>query len=307
MKDVQNKVVVVTGGSSGIGRGIALAFARAGALVTVTGRKEEHLAETEREFAAERLPVELASVDVTDRDAMQRLAGEIDERRGGVDILINNAGLGLTGPVATATAADWDWIVDVNVRGVGNGILAFLPQMRAHGRGGHIVNTASMGGLMPIVAGLYSMSKAAIIALSESMSIELAGDGIGVSAYCPGPVHSNIGSGAARRPSRYGESGYPTPDLSRPGFDKEQPYMSAREAGERVLQGVLRGDMFLLTHPEFKAGVIDRHRAIENAFPDEPINEDRARAIPFLTDGRAYRAESERPSPQYGVDVRGGA
>ncbi|MGO1770470.1 MAG: SDR family NAD(P)-dependent oxidoreductase [Microbacterium sp.] len=299
MEDVQNKVVVVTGGSSGIGRGIALAFARAGARVVVTGRREEHLAETEREFAAERLPVELARVDVTDREAMQQLADEVDEQVGGIDILVNNAGIGLTGPVATATAADWDWIIDVNVRGVGNGILAFLPKIQAHGRGGHIVNTASMGGLMPIVAGLYSMTKAAIIALSEAMSIELASEGIGVSAYCPGPVHSNIGSGTANRPERYGESGYPKPDLSRPRFDREQPYMSAREAGERVLQGVLRGDMFLLTHPEFKPGVIDRHRAIENAFPDEPIREDLARAIPFLTDGTAYRAESDRPSPRY--------
>lgn len=299
MNDVENKVVVVTGGTSGIGRGIALAFARAGALVTVTGRREEHLAETEREFAAAHLPVELARVDVTDRDAMLRLAEEVGEQRGGVDILVNNAGIGLTGPVSDASASDWDWLVDVNIRGVGNGILAFLPQIRAHGRGGHIVNTASMGGLMPIVAGLYSMTKAAVIALSEAMNIELAPEGIGVSAYCPGPVHSNIGSGTANRPAQYSGSGYPPPDRNRPGADLTMPYMSAGEAGERVLQGVLRGDMFLLTHPEFKAGVIDRHRAIENAFPDETIIEDRARAIPFLTDGTAYRAESERSSPRY--------
>lgn len=299
MKDVQNKVVVVTGGSSGIGRGIALAFARAGALVTVTGRREEHLAETEREFTAERLPVELARVDVTDRDAMLRLADDIEGSRGTVDVLVNNAGIGLTGPVGSATAADWDWLVDVNIHGVGNGIRAFLPKIRAHGNGGHIVNTASMGGLMPIVAGLYSMTKAAVIALSEAMAIELAPEGIGVSAYCPGPVHSNIGSGTANRPAQYAGSGYAPPDPSRPGADLTRPYMSAREAGERVLQGVLRGDMFLLTHPEFRAGVEDRHRAIEHAFPDEPIVEDRARAIPFLTDGTAYRAESARPSPRY--------
>jgi len=299
MKDVKNKVVVITGGSSGIGRGIALAFARAGALVTVTGRREEHLAETEAEFAAERLPVELARVDVTDREAMHRLAADVEAHRGGVDVLINNAGIGLTGPVATASAADWDWLIDVNIHGVGNGIQAFLPGMRARGEGGHIVNTASMGGLMPIVAGLYSMTKAAVIALSEAMAIELAPDGIGVSAYCPGPVHSNIGSGTAMRPVRYAGSGYAPPDEARPAADLTQPYMSAREAGERVLQGVLRGDMFLLTHPEFRAGVADRHRAIEHAFPDEVIVEDRARAIPFLTDGTAYRAESERPSPRY--------
>ncbi len=294
------KVVVVTGGTSGIGRGIALAFARAGARAVVTGRRAEHIASTREEFAAEGLEVDAHTVDVTDREAMRRLADDVAARHGRVDVLVNNAGIGLTGPVATATPDDWDWLLDVNVRGVGNGILAFLPRIQEHGEGGHIVNTASMGGLMPIVAGLYSMTKAAIIALSEAMSIELAPQGIGVSAYCPGPVHSNIGAGTARRPARYGESGYPPPDVSRPGADLAQPYMSAREAGERVLEGVRRGDMFILTHPEFADGVAQRHAAIENAFPDEPIDEVRARAIPFLTDATAYRAEQERPSPRHG-------
>lgn len=298
MRDVTGKFVVVTGGTSGIGRGIALAFARAGAVVAVTGRRAEHIAETRDEFAAEGLEVDAHSVDVTDRDAMRALADEVVARRGRVDVLVNNAGIGLTGPVASASADDWDWLIDVNVRGVGNGILAFLPAIQAHGGGGHIVNTASMGGLMPIVAGLYSMTKAAIIGLSEAMNIELAPQGIGVSAYCPGPVHSNIGAGTAQRPERYGDSGYPPPDVSRPGADLAQPYMSAREAGERVLEGVRRGDMFILTHAEFAEGVSQRHAAIERAFPDEPIDEARARAIPFLTDATAYLAEQRRPSPR---------
>jgi NAD(P)-dependent dehydrogenase (short-subunit alcohol dehydrogenase family) len=305
MRELRKSVVVVTGGSSGIGRGIARAFARAGATVVVTGRRAEHLDETREEFAAEGLEVHTERVDVTDRDAMARLADEVVARHGRVDVLVNNAGIGLTGPVASATGADWDWLIDVNVRGVGNGILAFLPKIQQHGDGGHIVNTSSMGGLMPIVAGLYSMTKAAIIGLSEAMHIELAPEGIGVSVYCPGPVHSNIGAGTAERPARYGGSGYPAPDVTRPRLDRRQPYMSAEEAGERVLQGVLRGDMFILTHPEFKAGLQDRHATIEQAFPDEPIDSERAAAIPFLTASPFYLPENRNPAPTRPAAVSG--
>ncbi|NYE19347.1 SDR family oxidoreductase [Microbacterium immunditiarum] len=297
MENVEGKVAVVTGGSSGIGRGIALAFARAGMTVVVTGRRQDHLDETVSEFAARGLEVTPLRVDVTDLQAMTDAAADVERRFGRIDVLVNNAGIGLTGPVAEATPSDWDWVIDVNVRGVGNGIQAFLPRIRAHGEGGHIVNTSSMAGLMPIVAGLYSMTKAAVIGLSEALHIELAPEGIGVSVYCPGPVHSNIASAVKNRPTQYGESGYTPPPDGFAEWSKTQPYMSAEEAGERVLQGVRRGDLFILTHPEFKAGVIDRHRTIEDAFPDEPVDEVRAAAIPFLTASPVYAPENRLPAP----------
>jgi len=297
MENVEGKVAVVTGGSSGIGRGIALAFARAGMRVVVTGRRQDHLDETVSEFAERGLEVTPLQVDVTDLQAMTDAAADVERRFGRVDVLVNNAGIGLTGPVANATPSDWDWVIDVNIRGVGNGIQAFLPRIRAHGEGGHIVNTSSMAGLMPIVAGLYSMTKAAVIGLSEALHIELEPEGIGVSAYCPGPVHSNIATAVKNRPSQYGESGYTPPPDGFAEWSKTQPYMSAEEAGERVLQGVRRGDLFILTHPEFKAGVVDRHRTIEDAFPDEPIDEVRAAAIPFLTASPVYAPENRLPAP----------
>lgn len=295
--DLDGRVAVITGGSSGIGRGIALAFARAGMTVVVTGRSPGHLAETTALFAEHGLEVGTMQVDVTDLAAMRAAADEVVERHGRVDVLVNNAGIGLTGPVAAATPSDWDWVIDVNIRGVGNGIQAFLPKIRAHGEGGHIVNTASMAGLMPIVAGLYSMTKAAVIALSEALHIELLGDGIGVSAYCPGPTHSNIAGAVANRPAQYGESGYTPPPAEFAEWSRSQPYMTAEEAGERVLAGVRRGDMFILTHPEFRAGVAERHAAIEAAFPDEPVDEVRAAAIPFLLSSPVYAEESRLPSP----------
>ncbi|GAA1667853.1 hypothetical protein GCM10010977_13510 [Citricoccus zhacaiensis] len=299
MQELTGRVAVITGGSSGIGRGIALACARAGMTVYVTGRSTDHLAETQAEFSARGLEVATLQVDVTDLAAMQQAAQRIEAEQGRVDLLVNNAGIGLTGAVSDATPADWDWLIDVNIKGVAHGIQAFLPAIRRHGHGGHIVNTSSMAGLMPVVAGLYSMSKAAIIALSEALHIELLTEGVGVSAYCPGPTHSNIASSVAKRPAEYGASGYSAPGPEATAFQLTQPYMSAEEAGERVLEGVRRGDMFILTHPEFKAGVVERHRAIEESFPDEPLNEERKAAIPFLLSSPVYDQERRKPAPEH--------
>lgn len=297
MQEVTGKVAVITGGSSGIGRGIALAFARADMKVVVTGRRADHLEETVAIFAEHGLDAYPMQVDVTDLAAMRAAADEVERQFGRIDVLVNNAGIGLTGPVTKATSSDWDWAIDVNIKGVANGLQAFLPKIRSHGEGGHIVNTSSMAGLMPIVAGIYSMTKAAVIGLSEALHIELLSENIGVSVYCPGPTHSNIAASVANRPSQYGTSGYATPPSAAADAAKLPPYMTAEEAGERVLKGVRRGDMFILTHPEFKAGVAERHATIEAAFPDEPIDDARAKAIPFLLSSPVYSPENRPVSP----------
>ncbi|MGO1184254.1 MAG: SDR family oxidoreductase [Micrococcaceae bacterium] len=297
MKNLDTRVAVITGGSSGIGRGIALACARSGMRVHITGRTDDHLADTELLFAEEGLPVVSHRMDVTDAEEVRLTAERIEEQEGRIDLLANNAGIGLTGPVAAATQADWDWIIDVNIKGVGHVIQGFLPALRRCPDGAHIVNTSSMAGLMPIVAGLYSMTKAAVIGLSEALHLELQPENIGVSVYCPGPTHSNIASSVAKRPAEYGPSGYTVPGQEATQFQLTQPYMSAEEAGTRVLEGIQRADLFILTHPEFKAGVEQRHRAIEDAFPDEPIEQRRAESIPFLLSSPVYAQESAKGSP----------
>jgi NAD(P)-dependent dehydrogenase (short-subunit alcohol dehydrogenase family) len=298
MKDVEGKVAFVTGGSSGIGLGIVLAFARAGMHVVATGRRPQHLEESAALFAAEGLDVVTMQLDVTDAEAVAHAAAQTQERFGQVHVLVNNAGIGIVGPVAQARQADWDWIIDVNIKGVAHGLQAFLPLIRAHGEGGHIVNTASMGGLLPVSAGLYCLTKAGIIALSETLRIELAAENIGVSAYIPGPVHSNLGASSAARPQRYADTGYPPPPQRDPGGPPLRlPFMSNTEAGERVLAGVRRNDLFILTHPEFRDGVRERSEALLNAFPDEPLNEERAAAITFLTSHPVYRAEARKQPP----------
>ena len=264
-----------------------------GRVAFITGRRRQHLDESAALFASQGLDVHATQLDVTDRDAVCRAAEETERRFGRVHVLVNNAGIGLAGPVAQARQADWDWVIDVNIKGVGHGLQAFLPRIRAHGEGGHIVNTASMGGLLPVSAGLYCMTKAAIIALSETLHIELAAENIGVSAYCPGPVLSNIASGVAARPQRYSDSGYAPPDPARAARAAAMPYMSPIEAGERVLEGVRRNDLFILTHPEFRDGVAERAEMLLNAFPDEPLNAERASAITFLTSHPVYAGKGK--------------
>jgi NAD(P)-dependent dehydrogenase (short-subunit alcohol dehydrogenase family) len=135
MQDVEGKVAFITGGSSGIGRGIALAFGRAGMQVVISGRKQEHIDESLAEFAAAGLDISAVRLDVTDADAVEAAAEETVRRFGRVDVLVNNAGIGLTGPVMGATASDWDWLIDVNIKGVGNGLRAFVPRIQGGGQG----------------------------------------------------------------------------------------------------------------------------------------------------------------------------
>ena len=264
-------VAVVTGGATGIGLGIARAAVRGGATTVLIGRRRERLDEAVAELRAEGGYAHAIVADVTEVVALEGAAAEVEARWGRLDLLVNNAGIGGSQRVADASPEVWDRMLAVNLRGVTHGIHAFLPLLRRTGRGGHIVNTASMAGLLPIVAGVYSATKAAVVALSEALALELRDEGIGVSAFCPGPTHSEISGTRSDR----GEGDIP-------------PYLPADEVGERVLAGVRRGDLFILTHPEFASGVADRHRAIEGAFPREPVDPVRAEAFAWLIGSDLY-------------------
>ena len=126
-------------------------------------------------------------LDVTDRRAMTRAAKATEKAFGKVHVLVNNAGIGIGGPIREAKYADWDWGLEVNLGGVINGIQEFLPRMIAHGEGGHIINTSSMAAVVPMrMASIYITAKAAVLGLSEELRGELEPDNIGVSAFCPG-------------------------------------------------------------------------------------------------------------------------
>src|SRR5271155_3416048 len=219
MKDLKGKVAFVTGGSSGIGQGIVKGLAEEGMKVAFSYRRQDHLDQTMAYFRERpRQSVHPIKVDVTDREGLAAAKREIERVFGPVQVLVNNAGIGILGPMEQATYSDWDWIMSVNVGGVINSLMTFLPDMIAGGGGAHIVNVASMGGIAALgAAGLYATSKFAVVGLSESLRTDIAGPNIGVSVYCPGMVKSNIGEGDALRDERFKDSGYAAPSPPQKG------------------------------------------------------------------------------------------
>ncbi|WP_328318448.1 SDR family oxidoreductase [Streptomyces sp. NBC_00388] len=192
------RLVLVTGAASGIGRATAFAFAESGARVVAVDRDAEgavRTAEMARLIGSPEAWGE--AVDVSDEQAMEKLAEKVAREYGTVDVLVNNAGIGLSGAFLDTTSEDWKQVLDVNLWGVIHGCRLFGKQMAERGQGGHIVNTASAAAYQPSKAlPAYSTSKAAVLMLSECLRAELAGQDIGVSAICPGLVNTNITSTA---------------------------------------------------------------------------------------------------------------
>ncbi|MEU4198451.1 SDR family oxidoreductase [Streptomyces sp. NPDC026294] len=188
------QLVLVTGAASGIGRATAFAFAEAGARVVAVDRDAEGAARTADLARLVGAPQAWAeTVDVSDEDAMEKLADKVAAEYGTVDVLVNNAGIGLSGSFLSTTTEDWKKVLDVNLWGVIHGCRLFGRQMAERGQGGHIVNTASAAAFQPSkILSAYGASKAAVLMLSESLRAELAGQGIGVTAICPGIVNTNI-------------------------------------------------------------------------------------------------------------------
>ncbi len=289
MQDVKGKTAFVTGGANGIGLGIARALVNAGANVVIADIREESLAEAKAYLGADER-VETVVLDVTDRAAYVAAADKAEARFGKVHILVNNAGIGITGPAENAKFDDWDWGMDVNLGGVINGTVIFMPRIKAHGEGGQIVTTSSKSALVPIPgAAIYTTAKAAVMGMMDSLRAELAPANIGVSTFCPGPVGTNIAKSGELRPDKYKkESGFAEYEANLQERPNDPLWMSIEEVGERVLAGIQRNDMYILTHREFKEGAAMHYNAILESFPDEPVNEERKKAIFFLVENQVF-------------------
>jgi len=297
MQDVEGKVAFITGGASGIGLGIANAFVNAGMKVVISDFRPDHLEESAAYFRRKGKEGNLfqLQLDVTDREAFAHAAEETERVFGKVHVLCNNAGVGILGPIKLAGFDDWDWALDVMIGGVVNGVQIFLPRILEHGEGGHIVTTASMGGVIPVPGSpIYSTAKAGVIAMCEAMRGELAEDNIGVSAFCPGPVATNIREVGRMRPERYKkDSGYAEKEEELARRPNSSNWMSIEECGERVLRGIRRNDLYIFTHREFKEGVAERMEAMLASFPKEEINQARAKEIAFLTSNPIFKQAIE--------------
>jgi NAD(P)-dependent dehydrogenase (short-subunit alcohol dehydrogenase family) len=254
MQDLEGKTAFITGGGSGVALGQAKVFCEeAGMKVVIADIRQDHLDQAIEYFAAKKLPAHGIRLDITDRQAYVAAADEAERVSGPVDLLCNTAGVSQFGPIEQATYDDWDWQVDVNLKGMINGIQTFMPRMIQRGRG-HIVNTASMSAFVALPnTAIYCTTKYAVRGLTESLRIELEKYNIGVSLLCPGGVNTNIHESVLCRPGRYAKTGYY-------GADAEvfKRLKSVIESGiepvdlaRLVLAAVRRNDFWILPYPEF--------------------------------------------------------
>jgi NAD(P)-dependent dehydrogenase (short-subunit alcohol dehydrogenase family) len=291
MKHLKGKVAFVTGGSSGIGQGIVKVLADEGMKVAFSYRRQDHLDRTMAYFRDQpRQSVHPIKVDVTDRAELAAAKLEIERVFGPVQVLINNAGIGIHGPMELATFSDWDWIMSVNVGGVINALVTFLPEMIASGEEAHIVNVASMGGIAALGAvGLYTTTKYAVVGLSESLRTDMIGRNIGVSVYCPGTVKSNIGEGDALRHEQFKDSGYAPAGPRKEGEASFMDVaMDAVEAGRHVLKGIKENQLFIISHPEYRDVLRARHAKIEASITNAAIDDVRAESVHFILSNAIY-------------------
>ena len=274
MQDLDGKVAFVTGGASGIGFGIAKRLVDAGMKVVIADLRQDHIDEAMAWFEERQLArkVHAIRLDVTDRAAIAAAADETETVFGKVHVVVNNAGVGIEGPLKDASYEDWDFGLAVNLGGVVNGVQTFVPRIRAHGEGGHVVNTASLAGLvvMPANMAMYATGKAAVIALSESIRGELAQDNIGVSVLCPGPIKSNIHQLNRNRPERFGTSGAFAEAADRLAQRQVSDlWMEPEQVGDMVVKAIRNDELYIITHGEWREAVTGRYEAVMAAMPSE--------------------------------------
>jgi NAD(P)-dependent dehydrogenase (short-subunit alcohol dehydrogenase family) len=296
MQNLSGKTAFVTGGASGIGLGIAKALLGAGMNVVIADIRDDHLAEATAELnGGDR--VLAVKLDVTNRADYARAADAAEAKFGNIHILCNNAGVAVVGPTELATFADWDWVMNVNVGGAINGVTTLLSRILNHNEGGHIVNTCSMSGLVPVGGTtIYSAGKAALVTMMECMRPELEARGVICSAFCPGAVQSNIAEAGKTRPAELADTGYAEADKRRQnGGNLFHLYQTKEEVGQRVLQGILDDELYILTHSEFLGGVTDRANAMIAAVPAKlPENEEYKNTFAMLFNSPIWADEITR-------------
>ena len=258
MTAVEGRVAVVTGGASGIGAGIGRALAASGARVVVAD-----IDAAAAEAEAHRDGGIGLACDVSDAGAVAALAAAVAERAGPAAVVVANAGVGPSAPIARMTAEDWRWLLGVNLFGVVNTVTAFLPQLLAAPGGGHLVVTASMAALAPTPQlGAYAASKAAVVALAESLAAEHADDGLGVTIVFPGPTRTRIGDSQRARSDR---GALADVDLEKMGFDWIR-WREPEDVGRDVVRAILDDRRYLATHPELWSRFADRVERIRAGF-----------------------------------------
>jgi NAD(P)-dependent dehydrogenase (short-subunit alcohol dehydrogenase family) len=269
----KGRVAFITGAVTGIGLGVAQAFADNGFRLALSYRNDNDRAATEAWFDARGHEQPLyCKLDVTDRTRFAEVADEVEAHFGEVHVLVNNAGVSVFGPTDEASYDDYDWIMGVNFGGVVNGLVSFLPKIKAASGRRHVTNVASMAAFLPgPQAGIYTASKFAVRGLTESLRYNLAPHGIGCSLVCPALTKTNAWTSALKRPDSFRQSGFSPverAELEQFGTAFEEgmdPYV----VGEKILAGMTEQRGLILTHPEHGPDFEEIHAAIMAALPDE--------------------------------------
>lgn len=268
MADLRGRTAVVTGAASGIGFALARLLKGEGMNVLLADRDEDALARAGAELDA---PGVVA--DIRDPESVAALQREAISRFGAVHLLCANAGVSRMAGVERLTPEDWRWLFEVNVFGAVNTVQAFLPALKANPEGGHVLITASLSSLYPTRAqAAYAATKYALAAFGETLALELQAETakVGVSLLCPGPVRTNIGTGYGRREARYvaATPAKTGPDIHEQAFREtvvDEDWRTPDQIAEAALEGLRRGELWIITHPEMMGPVEARAREIEAA------------------------------------------
>jgi NAD(P)-dependent dehydrogenase (short-subunit alcohol dehydrogenase family) len=295
LHDLRGKVAYITASSDGIGLGIARAASAAGMKVCIGYRNEDRLKAALPLFKPGNAGVLPIKHDVTDRDAWAKVLQTINSQFGNLHLVVNNAGIKTWAKASTVSAKDWDEAVAVNYTATYDSVAVCLPHMLQHGEGSHFVVTSSMSGLLPGgPLGVYTSTKIAAVGLMEALRVELEGTTVGTSAFVPGGVNTDnyLGSGETNPYRAQLAANRPAGAPARPN-NMPPAGMDPIEAGERVLNGVIYNDLFIVTHPEYMPGTQKRFDAMLDSEPKEaPPNPDRVRGETRVLTCGIYRRES---------------
>ena len=270
MRELNGKTAFVTGGASGIGFALCRAFAEAGMKVMLADIETDALAAAVRSLNYFGPNVRSVICDVADPGSVESAAKASYEAFGNVHVVCNNAGVGAAvGNIDNISLDNWRWVLDVNLMGVLHGIRTFLPHIRAHGEGGHIVNTASMAGMLTGWQGFnpYPASKFAVVAMSEGLATQLKPLGIGVTVLCPGFVRTRILESGRNRPERYGppqalDAATPAGAMAAQVAELVQSGLEPSHVALQVLAAIREDELYVFTHPGTRAQVEERFAAI---------------------------------------------
>jgi NAD(P)-dependent dehydrogenase (short-subunit alcohol dehydrogenase family) len=273
MQDFAGELAFITGGASGAGLGQAKVFGRAGCRIVIGDIRQQAIGQAVAELKAEGITAHGIVLDITDRAAYAAAADEVEKVFGQAPtLLFNTAGVNNFGPIEKTTYGDFDWLIGVNLGGVVNGMVTFVPRMIASCKPCHITTVASLGGFTgSALAGPYSAAKAAVINLMEGYRQGLEKYGIGVSVVCPANIKSNIARATQTRSAQYGETGYVEGAEAEASLDSiYQHGMEPEELAANIMKGIRANALYIIPYPETKdmlaghfARIVDSIPAIE--------------------------------------------